>query len=63
MIRVDWMDVVAQPSSRIPGGLYDSGHVIAVDTAEGQHCFMVPAAAIPLLREFLTGSRRGAPRS
>ncbi len=46
------MDTVSQPSSHIQGAPYDSGHVIAVDTAKGRHCFMVPAATIPLLREF-----------
>ena len=53
MIREDRMGVVTQPYSRIQGGAYDGGHVIAVDTDEGRHFFMVPAAAIPLLREFL----------
>lgn len=54
VIREDRMDVVPQPYSRIEGGPYDGGHVVAVDSDEGRHYFLVPAAVIPRLREFLS---------
>lgn len=57
----EWLDIVhsrgmrvlAPPFSRIVEGLYEGGHVIALDDAAGRSWFAVPREAVPLLREHM----------
>ncbi len=44
----------AVPDSELEGGMYDGGHVIAVETRDLPLFYMVPAEAIPLLRSYLS---------
>ncbi|MDP9380791.1 MAG: hypothetical protein M3Q29_11705 [Chloroflexota bacterium] len=44
----------AIPDSELEGGMYDGGHVIAVETRDTPLFYMVPAEAIPLLRSYLS---------
>ncbi len=48
------MRISAEPYSRIEGGEYDGGHVLTLDNFEGRSYFAVPAAAIPMLRPYMT---------
>ena len=56
-----WLDAVretgarlrSQPGSRLEGGPYDGGHVVALDTGPDRLYYQVPARAIGLLRGYL----------
>ncbi len=48
------MKMLVPPFSRISEGLYDGGHVLALDDEDGRSWFAVPAAALPMLRSYMS---------
>ncbi len=53
-VRDERMCISAEPYSRIEGGEYDGGHVLTLDNEQGRSRFAIPAAALPLLRNYMS---------
>ena len=53
-VQDERMRVTAEPHSLIEGGAYDGGHVLKLDNEVGRSYFAVPAAAIPVLKSYMS---------
>ena len=53
-VQDERMRVTAEPYSLIEGGAYDGGHLLTLDNEDGRSYFAVPAAAIPMLKGYMS---------